>query len=78
MLIVGISLAFMLANPATVSTNFNPFFTGGTVSFGGALVLIFWAYAGFELSTLPANNVERPQSTIPRAMVIIGASAMRC
>ena len=69
-LIVLIGLVFMIANPATVSSNFNPFFTGGAVTFGGALVLIFWAYAGFELSTLPADNVDRPQRTIPRAMVI--------
>ena len=69
-LIIGVGLVFMLANPATVSGNMTPFFTGGTVSFGAALVLIFWAYAGFELSTLPADNVDRPQSTIPRAMVM--------
>jgi basic amino acid/polyamine antiporter, APA family len=63
-------LIFMSSNPATVSGNLNPFFTGGAVTFGGALVLIFWAYAGFELSSLPADNVDRPQRTIPRAMIV--------
>jgi amino acid transporter len=69
-LIIAVGLGFMFAHPATVSGNMNPFFTGGAVTFGGALVLIFWAYAGFELSTLPADNVDRPQRTIPRAMII--------
>lgn len=69
-LIIVVGLVFMSANPATVSGNMNPFFTGGAVTFGGALVLIFWAYAGFELSTLPADNVDRPQRTIPRAMIL--------
>lgn len=39
-------------------------------SAGQALVLIFWAYAGFELSTLPADEIERPEKTIPRALAI--------
>jgi amino acid transporter len=34
------------------------------------LVLIFWAYAGFELSTLPADEVRRPEKTIPRSIVL--------
>ena len=33
-----------------------------------ALVLIFWAYAGFELGTLPAGEVQNPQEAIPRAI----------
>jgi basic amino acid/polyamine antiporter, APA family len=28
--------------------------------FGSAVVLIFWAYAGFEISTIPADDVENP------------------
>ncbi|HOQ26527.1 MAG TPA: amino acid permease [Methanomassiliicoccaceae archaeon] len=42
--------------------------TGGTADVGQALVLIFWAFAGFELSTLPADEVDRPESSIPRAI----------
>ena len=34
------------------------------------MVLIFRAYAGFELSTLPADEINRPERTIPRAIVI--------
>jgi basic amino acid/polyamine antiporter, APA family len=69
-LIIAGGLLFMFANPSTVGGNLNPFFTGDAISFGSALVLIFWAYAGFELSTLPADDVESPQRTIPKAIVL--------
>ncbi|OPY31111.1 MAG: putative fructoselysine transporter [Methanomassiliicoccales archaeon PtaU1.Bin124] len=69
-LIIMAGLVFMLSNPSTVGTNTNPFFTGDAMSFGSALVLIFWAYAGFELSTLPADEVDKPQRTIPKAIVL--------
>src|SRR5213592_1578874 len=38
--------------------------------FAGNLVLIFWAYAGFELSTLPTDEVIQPRKTIPRAILM--------
>jgi len=69
-LMIVAGLVFVVMNPATVSDNMTPFVTGDLASFGGALVLIFWAYAGFELSTLPADDVERPERTIPRAIVM--------
>jgi amino acid transporter len=69
MIMVG-GLGFMFTDPSAVSSNMTPFFTGDALAFGSALVLIFWAYAGFELSTLPAEEVESPQRTIPKAIVI--------
>jgi len=33
-------------------------------------VLVFWAYAGFELGTLPAAEVKDPRTTIPKAIII--------
>lgn len=62
-------LVFVACNLNVAGANFQPFVTGGFGSFGQALVLIFWAYAGFELSTLPADEVEKPEKTIPRAIV---------
>ncbi len=68
-LIVLGGLAFLaLRTPAFVS-NLSPFATGGLSAVGPALVLIFWAYAGFELSTLPTDSVNEPQRTIPKAIV---------
>ncbi len=69
LIMVG-GLAFMLLNPATVAENLSPFFTGDALSFGQAMVLIMWAYAGFELSTLPADETISPQTTIPRAIIL--------
>jgi len=69
-LIVLGGFAFMFTQPATVASNLTPFFTGDAADFGHALVLVFWAFAGFELSTLPANEVEAPERTVPRAIVL--------
>jgi amino acid transporter len=33
-------------------------------------VLIFWAYAGFEISTIPAEEIKDAKKTIPRAIVL--------
>jgi len=63
-------LVFLALKPELLASNFTPFAKGGLGDLGQAFVLIFWAYAGFELSTLPSNEIERPQKTIPRAMVV--------
>ena len=65
-----IGLLFMFVHPATTISNFLPFAPLGFSNFGLAIVLIFWAYAGFEISTLPADHIEDPGRTIPRAIVI--------
>jgi len=69
-LVVLGGLIFLAFKPETLASNFTPFAKGGLGEIGQAFVLIFWAYAGFELSTLPSNEIERPQKTIPRAMVV--------
>jgi len=70
LLVILGGVAFVGLQPGTVTTNLSPFFTGGVAAFGQALVLIFWAYAGFELSTLPTDEVQRPERTIPRAIAL--------
>lgn len=70
LLIILGGIVFLTTQPGVVSSNLTPFFTGDTFAFGQALVLIFWAYAGFELSTLPADEINRPEKTIPRAIVL--------
>jgi APA family basic amino acid/polyamine antiporter len=67
---VAIGLLYIASNAATVSTNFSPFAPFGFGSFGSALVLIFWAYAGFEISTIPAGEIRDPSRTIPRAILL--------
>jgi len=64
-----IGILFMAFNPSTVAKNFSPFAPYGFSNFGLALVLIFWAYAGFEISTIPAEEIENPGKTIPKAII---------
>jgi amino acid transporter len=68
-LVVLGGLIFLVLRPEALAANFTPFTKGGLGDMGQAFVLIFWAYAGFELSTLPSNEIVRPQKTIPRAMI---------
>lgn len=66
----AIGVLFVIANPAVAVSNFSPFVPNGLGNFGLALVLIFWAYAGFEISTIPAEEIKDPKNTIPRAIVL--------
>src|SRR2546422_8711922 len=70
LLIVLGGIAFVALQPGQFARNLVPFFTGDVSAFGRALVLIFWAYAGFELSTLPTDEVIQPRKTIPRAILM--------
>jgi len=56
---------------------FIPFLRGHWSDFGKVTVLVFWAYAGFELATIPADEIENPRKTIPRA-IIVGMSIVVC
>jgi len=63
-------VAWMVLNPAVSASNFSPFIPFGFTGFGSALVLIFWAYAGFEISTIPAEEIDEPRKTIPKAIIV--------
>jgi APA family basic amino acid/polyamine antiporter len=66
----AIGLLYMILNPTIAASNFTPFSPHGFSNFGIALVLIFWAYAGFEISTIPADEIKEPSRTIPRAIIL--------
>jgi amino acid transporter len=63
-------LVWIVLNPASASANFSPLSPFGFANFGSALILIFWAYAGFEISTIPAEEIVEPRKTIPKAIVL--------
>lgn len=69
LIILG-GIAYVVLQPAAAASNLVPFITGGAAEAGQALVLIFWAFAGFELSTLPADMAERPEKSVPKAIII--------
>jgi amino acid transporter len=61
---------YIVLHPAETASNFTPFAPFGFANFGISLVLIFWAYAGFEISTIPADVIENPGRVIPRAIML--------
>ena len=65
-----IGLLFIALNIGVATGNYSPLVPYGFGGFGTALVLIFWAYAGFEISTIPAEEIKEPGKTIPRAIVV--------
>jgi amino acid transporter len=69
-LLICLGVVFIGLHPALASSHFQPFFSGGLSNVGQALVLIFWAYAGFELSSLPADEVQNPKKTLPKALLL--------
>jgi APA family basic amino acid/polyamine antiporter len=69
LLLIGAGIFFLLSQPAELFRNYYPFAPLGISAIGPALVLVFWAYAGFELGTLPAAEVRDPKTTIPKAIV---------
>jgi len=70
LLLMASGLLFIGLNPVVTLSNFQPLVKNNIHNLGQALVLIFWAYAGFELSTLPADEIQEPERTIPRAIGI--------
>ncbi|HHY38551.1 MAG TPA: amino acid permease, partial [Clostridia bacterium] len=58
----------LVADPVLFWSRLAPFAPLGWSGFGPALVTIFWAYAGFELAVIPAEDIENPRRTIPVAI----------
>lgn len=69
-LLIVLGIAFMGLQPNVASSHFHPFFTGSVSNAGQVLVLVFWAYAGFELSSLPADEIQEPRKTLPKALFL--------
>jgi amino acid transporter len=63
-------LTWIFLNPSTAAANFSPIAPFGLSNIGVSLVLIFWAYAGFEISTIPTDDIDSPGKTIPRAIIL--------
>jgi basic amino acid/polyamine antiporter, APA family len=70
LLLIGAGFVFLASEPAIFLANYQPFAPLGFAATGTALVLVFWAYVGFELGTLPAAEVKDPRTTVPKAIII--------
>lgn len=63
-------IAYLIINPSILVSNFTPFAPLGFSGLGSALVLVFWAYVGFELVTVPSEDIIDSKKTIPKAIAI--------
>ncbi len=61
---------YFLFNPGLFLANFTPLAPLGFGGMGSALVLIFWAYVGFELVTVPSDEIKDAKKTIPKAIIL--------
>jgi amino acid transporter len=62
-------IAFALFRPNLAGQHLTPFAPLGWGGLGSAVLLIFWAYAGFELAVLPASEVRDARRTLPRGLI---------
>jgi amino acid transporter len=69
LMIILLGFGSILLKPSSFG-NYSPLVPVGLGNFGTVMVLIFWAYAGFELGTLPATEVVDPKKNVPRAMIV--------
>ncbi len=67
-LLTIVGIAFFIMKPSLLVTHLTPFTPLGFGGLGGALILIFWAYVGFELVTIPSDDIINPKKTIPLAI----------
>lgn len=65
-----IGIVYFIINPPVLISNYTPFLPLGLNGLGSAIVLIFWAYVGFELVTVPSDEIENSKKTIPRAIIL--------
>jgi len=62
--------AFIIMRPGLAAEHLVPFAPYGWSGLGESVLVIFWAYAGFELAVLPAGEVKQPRRTLPRGLII--------
>ncbi|MDD1664493.1 MAG: APC family permease [Methanomicrobiales archaeon] len=67
--LVVVGLGTFALGPGRFVAHYTPLAPLGFGNFGTALVLIFWAYVGFELGTFPASEVKDPKRNIPSAII---------
>ncbi len=63
-------IVYFILKPALLIANFTPIAPLGFGGLGSAIVLIFWAYVGFELVTVPSDEIIDSKRTIPLAIGI--------
>lgn len=63
-----IGIVYFIIKPSVFISNFTPVAPLGFGGLGAAIILIFWAYVGFELVTVPSDEIIDSKRTIPKAI----------
>ena len=69
-LLILAGVAVLGRHSATAAERVTPFAPLGWSGLGSAVLLIFWAYAGYELAVLPASEVREPRRTLPLGLIL--------
>lgn len=69
-LFIFLGFYFLIQNPSNFMHNYTPLSPLGYSGFGAAIVITFWAYAGFEIGTLPASEMKNPKKNLPKAIIV--------
>jgi amino acid transporter len=76
-LLIAAGLFVGVTHPVFGLQRLTPFSPLGWGGFGPAVMVIFWAFAGFELAVLPASEVKHPGRTLPLGLVLgVGAATV--
>lgn len=63
--------AFIVIGLANIDDHlFTPFAPDGYAPFGETVLIILWAFVGFELLAIPAGEMKEPERDVPRALLI--------
>jgi amino acid transporter len=65
-IVIFIGLGLFFLNPQAFTLGANP----GTGAFSKSVLLLVYAFTGFEMATIPAGEVRDPQRNLPRALLI--------
>ncbi len=68
--LIGAVAVVAAQHPAVIVAHLLPLAPLGWGGFAAAFVLVFWAYAGFEVASLPAAAISHPRTTLPRAIIL--------
>lgn len=69
-LLIVVGLIWIYSNPSIAMSNLTPFAPLGFAGMGSVIVLVFWAYAGFELATIPSSEIKNSEKTVPKAIIL--------
>ena len=69
-LLIILAIVWFVTNPQVGIANISVQKPDSYVNFGEVILLAFWAFAGFEMSVLPSNDIQNAKKTIPRGLMI--------